>query len=258
MNEQTFFNAIRASLFNGKLTQGQVEGINALLREMKTWSDLRWKANVLAQVYHETGARMEPVREGFASTDAGAIKAVTRLYEQGKIRHNYAEPHARTGKSYFGRGHIQLTWYDNYDRMGDALNLPLAEQPELALVLDVSAAIACVGMLEGLFAKDGEGKAHNLPRYFNPTRDDPVGARRIVNGTDKAELIATYHRKFLEALKAANENGDQEELIAALEAGFEQLDVIQRQVEQLRDLMLRLSSALGSRAKPSSDARPSA
>ena len=35
------------------------------------------------------------------------------------------------------------------------------------------------------------------------TRPDPFNARRIINGTDCADIIAAYHGKFLAALKAA-------------------------------------------------------
>ena len=40
-----------------------------------------------------------------------------------------------------------------------------------------------------------------LPDYFNDTTDDPINARRIINGNDKDTLIAGYHADFLEALK---------------------------------------------------------
>jgi hypothetical protein len=39
-----------------------------------------------------------------------------------------------------------------------------------------------------------------LPRYFNDTTDDPVNARRIVNGTDRANDIAVIHAGFLAGL----------------------------------------------------------
>jgi putative chitinase len=44
-----------------------------------------------------------------------------------------------------------------------------------------------------------------LSHYFNDNIDDPVGARRIVNGTDKAKLIALYHKNFLDAIKASKD-----------------------------------------------------
>ncbi|MDP9855941.1 hypothetical protein [Agrobacterium tumefaciens] len=54
-----------------------------------------------------------------------------------------------------------------------------------------------MGMLEGLFT----GK--KLTDYFNLKKDDPVGARAVVNGRDKAKLIAGYYKSFLDALEAA-------------------------------------------------------
>jgi hypothetical protein len=62
---------------------------------------------------------------------------------------------------------------------------------------DIAAEILFTGMEDGWFT----GKA--LDDYFNLLATDYVGARRIVNGTDKASLIAGYARDFEEALKAA-------------------------------------------------------
>jgi putative chitinase len=55
------------------------------------------------------------------------------------------------------------------------------------------------GMIKGMFT----GK--RLADYFNASTDDPIGARRIVNGTDKAKLIAGYHNSFLGAITAAHD-----------------------------------------------------
>ena len=60
----------------------------------------------------------------------------------------------------------------------------------------IAAKILMRGMTEGWFT----GK--KLSDYFIVT-DDPVNARRIINGTDKAKLIAGYYESFLGALKAA-------------------------------------------------------
>ena len=46
------------------------------------------------------------------------------------------------GELYKGRGFIQLTGRDNYTRAGQALNLPLADNPALAARPDVAAVIA--------------------------------------------------------------------------------------------------------------------
>jgi putative chitinase len=42
-----------------------------------------------------------------------------------------------------------------------------------------------------------------LKDYFNSAKDDPENARRIINGTDKAKLIATHYTAFLAAIRAS-------------------------------------------------------
>ena len=188
MNKTTFFSYIRKAPFGGRLTQQQVEGIDAILAAMALYAvtDLRWMAYILATAFHETGGRMQPVREGFAKTDAQARKVVAaRAY--GK---------AVDGHVYYGRGHVQLTWKENYLKMGKALGIDLAGKPDLALDAEISARILVMGMVRGLFS----GK--KLADYFG-MESDPAGARKIINGTDKAKLIAGYHQNFLDALEAA-------------------------------------------------------
>jgi putative chitinase len=58
-----------------------------------------------------------------------------------------------------------------------------------------SALVSYDGMIHGWFTGVG------LPKYFNATVEDPRNARRIVNGTDKMDLIAGYYHKFKAALK---------------------------------------------------------
>nr|WP_319513377.1 glycoside hydrolase family 19 protein [uncultured Cohaesibacter sp.] len=194
MNHKVFFNHVRLRLFK-KLTQSQVDGINRLLDyAVEEGVPLEETAYVLATSYHETGRRMVPVREGFAKSDAAAIRAVTKLYNRGRISQNYALRDKRTGKSYFGRGDVQLTFYDNYKRLGKLLGIDLLNKPSLALDPKTSAIILFRGMREGLFT----GK--KLSFYINENKVDFKGARRVVNGTDKANLIAGYARIFLDAL----------------------------------------------------------
>ena len=49
-------------------------------------------------------------------------------------------------------------------------------------------------MMEGRFT------GAKLSRYFNPTKEAWVNARRIINGVDKANLIATYGKAYDAAL----------------------------------------------------------
>ncbi|MGQ8632713.1 glycoside hydrolase family 19 protein [Agrobacterium sp. DKPNP3] len=203
MDATTFFAYARRAPFGGRLTQGQIDGMNALFRCWESHKipapDKRHLAYILASVFHETGGRMVPVRETFASTDAGAIAALDKAYKAGRLG-QVSKPYWRkgaNGKAYFGRGDIQLTHEENYRVLGERIGVDLVGNPSLALDLDISAEIAIVGMLEGLFT----GK--KLTDYFNLKKDDPIGARAVVNGTDKAKLIAGYYKFFLDALEAA-------------------------------------------------------
>jgi hypothetical protein len=128
-----FFDACRSTLFGGRLSQAQVDGLNLLgtygMENGYSRPDL---AYVLATAHWETGARMQPVREGFTSTNAGAIRAVTGIYDKGIIRRNYAIPD-KHGNSYYGRGYVQITWKENYAKFENLLGVPLVAQPDLAL-----------------------------------------------------------------------------------------------------------------------------
>jgi predicted chitinase len=106
------------------------------------------------------------------------------------------------GHRYFGRGYIQLTWYDNYVKMTKRLKFlgvecDLVNNPEQALQPEIAAAIMFVGMEEGLFT----GK--KLKDYFNEYDENPVEARKIINGKDKAKMIAGYYYEFKNALQVS-------------------------------------------------------
>jgi putative chitinase len=189
-DRQTYFNAVRASLFNGSLTQQQVDGQEFKLAayEAKPFSaDLRHLAYAFATSFHETARKMWPIEE----------------YGKGKDR-PYGKQDPETKQTYYGRGDVQLTWRENYARATRKLDLTggtddLEWHAERALDPTLSAEIMYSGMSEGWFT----GK--KLSDFFNETKNDPVGARIIINN-DVAKMgkqIAGYHDKFLAALDAA-------------------------------------------------------
>jgi putative chitinase len=186
IDKKKFFSEVRKSF--GKLDQSQVEGFEAILDEWEaddTLVDLRWLAYMLATAWHETAHTMQALCE----------------YGRGKGK-KYGKPDPKTGEIYFGRGLVQLTWAANYKKMADILAVDLYEKPALALDLHIAVMIMFEGMLtRKSFKGDFTGKS--LENYFNQKVDDPIGARRIINGTDRAETIAGYHKKFLAALNVA-------------------------------------------------------
>ena len=72
--------------------------------------------------------------------------------------------------------------------------MDLVGKHDLCLGLDASVKILVEGSMLGTFT----GK--KLGDYFTPTKADWVYARRIINGTDRAQLIADHAQKFYAAI----------------------------------------------------------
>lgn len=192
MGSYKFYKGVQNEFFNGRLSTQQYDGIEAILNRwrMSGFKDLRWLAYMLGTTYHETARTMYPIEEYGKGKGKRYGKKIKQSGE------TYIEP----DKIYYGRGYVQLTWYENYERMGRILNIPLLQQPELALRPDIAANIMFEGMTKSLSLK-GDFTGHYLEQYFNDTREDWMNARRIINGLDRAELIAGYAKRFYEILK---------------------------------------------------------
>ena len=180
IDRDRFFARIRITPFGGAMHQGLMDGCNVLLDAWEARSglvDRRWLAYMLATAKWETSHTMEPIEE--YGRGAGLP---------------YGAPDLETGKTYYGRGFVQLTWKKNYGRLSAVAGVDLVRHPELALKPRIAAVILFEGMTGGMFTGVG------LPRYFSDTVDDSLNARRIVNGTDHADDIATIHAGFLAGL----------------------------------------------------------
>jgi len=183
MDRVAFFDAVRAPLFNGHLSQRQVDGMTAILDEWDVacpGDDLRWLSYILATCYREASSAMWPIREWREG--------------QGKV---YGDPDPITHQIYYGRGFVQLTWKGNYARMGAKIGVDLVNDPDLALVPANAAKILVLGM------RDGDFTTRKLADYFNVDVNDPVDARQIINGHDHASLVAQFYNHFLAAIDAA-------------------------------------------------------
>ena len=77
-------------------------------------------------------------------------------------------------------------------------DVDLVRNPDLAMRPDIAAGVLIFGMLEGWFT------GRKLIDYFKGTRSDWVDARVIINGHDRAALIASYGMAFYHALTEAN------------------------------------------------------
>lgn len=174
-NRKTFFEGFREKF--GHLSQAQVEGLEFLLGKLESddWT-LTQMAYVLATVDHESAHTFHPIKEFRARVGSKGRANQDRYWLTG----------------FYGRGYVQITWKRNYEKFG------IAENPDKALEPDTAYEVLSRGMREGLFT------GHKLERYING-QTDYVNARRVVNGTDKAELIAKNAIKFETILdQAAN------------------------------------------------------
>lgn len=153
------------------MDQSQVDGLNFLLDKLEADSfSLTQASYVLATVKWESANTFQPIKE-----KRGRVGTRIRVLQ---------DRYWNTGA--YGRGYVQLTWPKNYEKFGmpDPVDYDLALKPEKAYE------ILSVGMRDGLFT----GK--KLSDYVNDTETDYHDARRVVNGTDRADAIAQIANKF--------------------------------------------------------------
>lgn len=178
-----FFDHLRKEVFGGKMTQAQVDGVNTLLAATEGLP-LGDRAYLLATAFHETAFTMQPI------TERGKRDYFNK-YEPGTtIGKRLGNTRPGDGYLFRGRGYVQITGRANYLNASQKLGVDLIAMPDGALNPDLAARILVKGCTEGWFT----GK--KLSDY-----GDYPSMRRVVNGVDKAELIAGYAREFEAALK---------------------------------------------------------
>lgn len=196
-NPQAFFDALRTGLLGPTLTAEEVKGTNAVLEAMEG-APLAWTAYALATAYHETASTMQPVKE------YGGPSYLTRMYDVSGARPQLCIANGNTcagdGLKYCGRGYVQLTWKNNYKRAGDEIGVDLVANPDKALDPVNAAKIMRRGMEEGWFT--GKKFSSYLPTSGRATSGQYRFARFIINGSDKADQIASHAKAFEAALEA--------------------------------------------------------
>lgn len=173
MDRSKFYAALRArssGVFGTSLSQSQVNGTERILDEaQRRGTPLRHLAYILSTTYLETAHTMQPVRE------------------RGGENYLRSKPYY----PWVGEGLVQVTWETNHRKFG-------ATAPGQLMTWPIALKALFDGMTKGMFT----GK--RLDDYIKGDRCDYVGARRIVNGTDRAEDLADYAKTFEKALRAAN------------------------------------------------------
>lgn len=162
----------------GSFSQSQVDGLNFIVVKCEqagmTYPET---AYTLATVFHETNKTMLPIKE----IGSDAYLKSQRYYP------------------FIGYGYVQLTWEDNYLKMGKLIGVDLVANPEKALEPEIASRIMTEGMLNGLFTGVGFRRKRPVSRY---NKQQYVSARAIINGKDKAETIANYAMTFEKALRS--------------------------------------------------------
>lgn len=213
MDRAKFFASVRArasGIFGTSLSPQQVQGCEAILDACEKYrvTDQHHVADILAQVYHETGGYMLPIKETVMPShkdknpsDATVIKRLDTAFAKGQLPW-VRSPYWRLG--WFGRGPIQTTHERNYEKVGQAIGVDLVKNRDRILEPTIGAASAVVGMRDGLYTGKKLADFDFSKELAQVSKTGSFGPRRIVNGKDGTDVkIAGYHRAFYAALSAA-------------------------------------------------------
>ena len=173
INKKIFFDNYR-QLLDKNLSQFEVDNLDKFIDHVNgnsLYFTLTQWAYVFATVFHETAYTFSPLREAPQKTEEWR-KRNLRYYP------------------YYGRGHVQLTWLENYKKFSKLLGLDLVKFPDEAMNFSTSFKILSIGFKNGLFS----GK--KISDYINDKKKDYKNARRCINILDKAETISDYAKKF--------------------------------------------------------------
>ncbi|MFQ2858794.1 hypothetical protein ACK3YY_15405 [Aeromonas caviae] len=102
------------------------------------------------------------------------------------------------GYKYRGRGCVHLTWKKNYQKAKDNIGVDFVSFPERAADFDYAVSIMIWGMRDGVFT------GASLNDHINKSSVNYVSARKIINGSDAAALIASYAEKFQSILEVTS------------------------------------------------------
>jgi hypothetical protein len=196
-----------------KSRQMEVDGLSFLLDQIELdeqFTVLRQVAYMLATVKGETGT-FQPVREKRANPQRqpALFKLQQRYFPSG----------------FFGRGYVQLTHKDNYQKAGQKLAGTIIEvqnadgskrsvnidkdtfvnEPNLVMQPTVAYQILARGMREGWFRSRKNGTPFKLSDFIKEgSPPDYKGARNIINAPSSgAEKFAGFAEKFELVLRAS-------------------------------------------------------
>lgn len=186
----------------GKLRQSQVDSINHIVSAMDEDKSITYPqaAYILATIWHETDKTMEPIAE----YGKGKGRVYGTWYKNSKDQLYAFKDGSKTTvylydeypHLYYGRGETQNTWFVNYENLSKVFGVDFLRNPDLLLTQEWSTKATIYSMKTGLYT------GRKLSQYIDQSKKDYIGARRIINGTDRAKLIAGYAEMFEKALRS--------------------------------------------------------
>lgn len=186
------FDAIKSSLNFANAAPGAEENIKAIIkRAIEEGATIQQIAYILATVEWETAGTYAPINE------RGGHEYFMRLYDVTGNNPDLALRLGNTkpgmGAKFHGRGFVQITGFTNYRRMSDVTGINLVKNPDAACEDNIAVEILIVGMMQGLFT------GLSLNDFVSKDGFDAVRARAVVNGSDKAKIIATRASQIFSA-----------------------------------------------------------
>lgn len=200
------------SLYDKQYTQlnsANKAGLRYILTTAKTDKDLTSIAEfayMLATTKHETAHTFRGIEE--YGKGSGKIYGTEITVTDPTTKKTYKN-------KYYGRGYVQLTWGYNYQRLDQKLGngtFPnknktktadfnkgfTISNPNESIYLNPAKALDTKAAYAGLVwaMQKGIYTSKKIGDYISATKIDYVNARRVINGTNKANMIASYAENF--------------------------------------------------------------
>ena len=220
INEAAFYASLRArgsGVFGTSLSQGQVDGINAILAECQAQgAGLHQAAYILATGYGETGGKMQAVRENLNYSAAQIAKHFGAHRRQGLTPQQLARNPKLLGNTVYGgawgkknlgntqpgdgfnfRGFWigQFTGRRNAEKAGRDLGLDLVGNPALLNENGLGYRLLVSWIL------GGGATGRKLGEFVNAGHQDYLGARKVWGGVNASKYVG-YAKAFEAALIA--------------------------------------------------------